>query len=166
VSAPELVFFVPSCYVGASGREHNGPWWGMNEIMKAARTFGKGRPDIQKNDAEAHVASVAAAAMEAQGWSAPEGRCVVVLTFVEMGRNRDPDNVFGGAKYILDALCEPTFMRRDARTGKEIWKHKSGCGAIRDDSQRYVSLRCAIAERTDRRNPGVWVRIRKEEGDE
>lgn len=157
MAAMELCFFVPSCY-----GSHHGPWWGLNEIMKSERLSGK-KPDRQKRDAERHVAEVAAAAMEEHGWVAPEGRCEVVLTFVEMGRNRDPDNIFGGAKYILDALCEPTLMRIDKRTGKQVWKHKSGCSAIRDDSQRYVTLRCAIAEKTDKRAPGVWVRIREED---
>lgn len=154
----ELCFFVPSCY-----GSHRGPWWGMNEIMKSQRSFGKHRRDAQKAGAERHVAAIAASAMREQGWTAPEGRCVVTLTFVEMGRNRDPDNIFGGAKYILDALCEPTLMRLDKRTGRKVWKHANGCSAIRDDSQRYVTLRCAIAKETDRRNPGVWVRIRPEE---
>ena len=158
MSPKELCFFVPSHY-----GSRRGPWWGMNEIMQAQRTFGKKRRDARKAAAEEHVAAIAADAMLAQGWTAPEGRCEVVLTFVEAGRNRDPDNIFGGAKYILDALCEPTFMRVDAKTGHEVWKHRSGCGAIRDDSQRYVTLRCAIADHTDKRNPGVWVRIREEQ---
>lgn len=157
----ELCFFVPSNYRNRHG-SRKGPWWGMNEIMQSQRTYGKRTVDRQKLGAETHVARIARAAMEEQGWQAPEGRCEVILTFVEMGRSRDPDNIFGGAKYILDALCEPTFMRVDKRSGKEVWKHRSGCGAIHDDSQRYVTLRCAIAERTDRQEPGVWVRLKEE----
>ena len=157
----ELVFFVPSNYHNQHG-QRKGPWWGMNEIMQSQRTFGKRRVDRQKAGAELQVATCAAEAMEAQGWTAPEGRTTVTLTFVEAGRNRDPDNVFGGAKYILDALCTPTFMRTDPKTGKEVWKHRSGCSAIRDDSQRYVDLRLAIAEKTDKREPGVWVRLHTE----
>lgn len=162
MSPKELCFFVPSNYKNQHGAR-KGPWWGMNEIMQSQRSFGKGRVDRQKLGAETHVAEIAAHAMAQQGWVAPDGPCEVVLTFVEVGRSRDPDNVFGGAKYIMDALCEPTFMRVDKKTGKEVWKHRSGCSAIRDDSQRYVTLRCAIAERTDRENPGVWVRIRRRE---
>ncbi len=158
MSAKELCFFVPSNYKNQHGAR-KGPWWGMNEIMQSQRSFGKGHVDRQKLGAETHVAEIAAHAMAQQGWVAPAGPCDVSLTFVEVGRSRDPDNVFGGAKYIMDALCEPTFMRVDKKTGKEVWKHRSGCAAIHDDSQRYVTLRCAIAERTDRSNPGVWVRI-------
>ena len=138
MSPKELCFFVPSNYKNQHGAR-KGPWWGMNEIMQSQRSFGKGRVDRQKLGAETHVAEIAAHAMAQHGWVAPDGPCEVVLTFVEVGRSRDPDNVFGGAKYIMDALCE------------------------RDDSQRYVTLRCAIAERTDRENPGVWVRIRRRE---
>lgn len=149
----ELCFFVPSDRAGR-------PWYGLNDVIQAAKSTGKNRPNRQKHDAERHVAEVAAAAMVAQDWTAPAGRCEVVLTFVEVGRSRDPDNIFGGAKYILDALCEPTFSYR-TKQGREVWRHMEGCSAIRDDSQRYIELRCAIAERTDRRAPGVWVRIRE-----
>lgn len=157
MSAQELCFFIPS---NREGR----PWYGMNDIVQAARTTGKGHPDRQKHDAERHVARIAEAAMDEQLWSTPQGRCRVTLTFVEMGRNRDPDNIFGGAKYILDGLCTPVFSHL-TKSGREVWRHKEGCGALVDDSQRYVELRCAIAEETDRRRPGVWVRI-KEEDDE
>lgn len=155
MSARDLCFFVPSDRPGK-------PWYGLNDIIQAARTSGKGRPDRQKHKAEAHAAAIAASAMDEQLWEAPEGRCEVTLTFVEMGRNRDPDNIFGGAKYILDALCEPTYSHA-TKSGREVWRHREGCGAIHDDSQRYVELRCAIADRTDRRNPGVWVRISEKE---
>ncbi len=153
MSPKELCFFVPSNRPGK-------PWYGLNDIIQAARTSGKGRPDRQKHDAERHVARIAAAAMQEQLWEAPDGRCEVTLTFVEVGRNRDPDNIFGGAKYILDALCEPTFSHL-TKSGREVWRHREGCGAIIDDSQRYIELRCAIASDTSRRSPGVWVRIRK-----
>lgn len=158
MSARELCFFVPS-------DRHGKPWYGLNDIIQAARTSGKGRPDRQKHKAEKHVSSIAARAMDEQLWEAPQGRCEVVLTFVEMGRNRDPDNVFGGAKYILDAICTPVFSYR-SKTGRDVWRHAEGCGAIIDDSQRYVELRCAIASETNRRNPGVWVRIREKENHE
>lgn len=153
MSARELCFFVPSDRPGK-------PWYGLNDIIAATRLSGSRHPDWQKLKAEKHAAKYAWEAKVAQGWDAPEGRCEVVLTFVEVGRSRDPDNIFGGAKYIMDALCTPLFHHRDKK-GKEVWRHLNGCGAIHDDSQRYVSLRCAIAERTDRQNPGVWVRIRE-----
>lgn len=155
MSAEELCFFIPSDREGK-------PWYGLNDIIGAAKLSGPNRPDRQKLRAEKHAAEYAADAMLAQGWTAPKGRCEVILTFVEMGRNRDPDNVFGGAKYIMDALCEPMFHHRDKR-GREVWRHANGCSAIHDDSQRYVHLRCAISEEIQRRNPGVWVRIRREE---
>lgn len=156
MSAQELCFFIPS---NREGR----PWYGLNDIVQAARTTGRSHPDRQKHDAERHVARIAEAAMDEQLWTTPQGRCRVTLTFVEMGRNRDPDNIFGGAKYILDALCTPVFSHL-TKSGREVWRHREGCGVIVDDSQRYVELACAIAEKTDRRHPGVWVRIRREKG--
>ena len=152
MSDKELCFFVPSDRPGF-------PWYGINDMMQAIRVTGR-RPNRQKEAAEKWVSAHAYDAMIAQGWVAPEGTCTVTLTFVEMGRNRDPDNIFGGAKYILDALCEPLFHHRDKK-GREIWRHKNGCGALKDDSQKYVELHCAIAERTDKEAPGVWVRIRE-----
>ena len=86
----------------------------------------------------------------------PTSSCEVTLTFVEVGRRRDPDNIFGASKFILDALCTP-----QQRGKKTI--HKHGCGAIVDDSQEYVELRCAIADRVDREHPGVWIRIKRKE---
>lgn len=154
MSARDLCFFVPSDRQGK-------PWYGLNDIIQAARTSGKGRPDSQKHKAERHVARIAADAMQERLWEAPEGRSEVTLTFVEMGRNRDPDNIYGGAKYILDALCEPTYSHT-TKAGREVWRHREGCGAIIDDSQRYVDLRCAIAQDTSRTDPGVWVRIHTE----
>lgn len=154
----ELCFFIPSDRQGK-------PWYGLNDIIQAAKSTGKGRPNRQKHKAEKHVAAIAAKAMDEQLWEAPQGRCEVTLTFVEMGRGRDADNVYGGAKYILDALCTPVLSYR-TKDGREVWRHQEGCRALIDDSQRYVDLRCAIAAETDRRNPGVWVRIREKESHE
>lgn len=148
-----LCFFVTSDRPGK-------PWYGLNDIIQAAKLSGRNRPNFQKDAAEKWVAEKAYVAMIDKDWHAPEGQCEVRLVFVEMGRNRDPDNIFGGAKYILDALCEPLFHHRD-KSGREVWRHRSGCGAIHDDSQKYVDLRCGIADRTDRERPGVWVIIRQ-----
>lgn len=151
-SARELCFFVPSDRPGK-------PWYGLNDIIAAAKIQGS-RPDRQKAAAEKHVCLHARKAMDEQLWEAPEGQCDVILTFVEMGRNRDPDNIFGGAKYVLDALCEPMFHHL-TKSGREVWRHRFGAGALVDDDQRHVALHCAIAEKTDKRRPGVWVRIRE-----
>ena len=148
----ELCFFIPSDRPGR-------PWYGLNDIIAACKLQGR-RPDAQKAKAERHVARHAQQAMDEQLWDAPDGRCEVILTFVEMGTNRDPDNIFGGAKYILDGLCEPMFHHL-TKGGREVWRHRYGCGAIHDDGQKYVELRCALADHIDREHPGVWVRIRE-----
>lgn len=155
MSARNLCFFVPSDRPGK-------PWYGLNDIVQAAKVAGRNRPNYQKDKAEKWVSGHAYDAMIRERWEAPKGRSEVRLVFVEMGRNRDPDNIFGGAKYILDALCEPLFHHRD-KSGREVWRHKSGCGAIHDDSQRYVDLRCGISDKVDRERPGVWVLIREKE---
>ena len=155
----ELCFFVPSNRPGMGGRRK--PWYGLNDIIDNARKnrFGYRR---QKDDAEEYVSRIAAKAMEEQGWTTPDGICTVTLTFVEPHVQRDPDNIFGGAKYIMDALCKPERVGRK-KDGSPRYRHANGCGAIRDDSQRYVRLRVAVAEETNKERPGVWVRIREEQ---
>lgn len=152
--ASEICFFVPS---DRDGR----PWYGLNDIIDMARKSRFGYAH-QKDSAEKHVARIARMTMDEHLWVPPEGQCEVILTFVEMGRNRDPDNIFGGAKFILDALCEPTF-HYVTKSGREVWRHKHGAGVIVDDDQQHVELRCALADRTDRKHPGVWVRIRRKD---
>lgn len=157
MAAGELAFFVPSDRPGMNGRRK--PWYGLNDIIDNARRnrFGYRR---QKDDAEAHVARFARRAMEEQGWEMPEGRCLVTLTFVEPHGQRDPDNIYGGAKYVMDAICAPERVGRK-RDGSPRYRHANGAGCIRDDSQRYVDLRVAICGEFDREAPGVWVRIRE-----
>lgn len=158
--ARDLMVFVPT-----NNRDKHGnpkPLDGTNELVRQARGNAY-RANKRKQENESHVAAHVAAAMEAQGWTAPKGMTTVTLTFVEVGYKRDPDNVFGAAKFILDALCKPQHTGHLSRGGREVVIHASGCGAIEDDSQEYVELRCALAERPDRTNPGVWVRLHTEE---
>ena len=155
-----LTVWVPSNNTDKRGRPQ--PFDGMNEVIRQARgsTYASNARKIAN---ERHVASHVAKAMEEQGWVAPEGRCKVTLTFVEVGQGRDPDNVFGAAKFILDALCTPQHTGRTGRRGNEVVIHRNGCSALVDDSQRYVSLTCELAGETSREHPGVWVRIEEEE---
>lgn len=90
-------------------------------------------------------------AMKEQGWKCPDCRCTVSMTFVEPHRRRDPDNVYGGAKFILDGITE----RHGSRT--------YGAGAIHDDSQRYMRLVLDPDIRVDREHVGCWVTIETEE---
>lgn len=149
----DLCVWVPSNRWDKRGNAQ--PLDGMNEIIRQSRGSAVAAAR-RKDENERHVAHYVARAMADNGWVAPEEVCIVSLTFVEVGYRRDPDNVFGAAKFILDALCTP--QRRG-----NVTIHKHGCGAIVDDSQDYVELRCAIANHVDRERPGVWVRIHRKE---
>lgn len=154
----ELLVWVPS-----NNRDKRGnpqPFDGLNEIIRQARGNSLAA-NARKHKNEKHVAGYVAAEMERTGWTAPAGPCEVTLTFVEVGARRDPDNVFGAAKFILDALCTPVHTGRVGRRGKEVVIHADGCSALVDDSQEYVRLTCRLAEEPSRESPGVWVSIRE-----
>ena len=140
----ELCFFVPSPRRGKRGRPL--AMDGQNDINRAERGNTKAAARA-KHDATAYVAEYAKEAAHDQHWHTPEGRCHVTLTFVEINHRRDPDNIYGGAKYVLDGLTARAAL---------------GAGVIMDDSQKYITLRCALADKTDREHPGVWVRIKEE----
>jgi Holliday junction resolvase RusA-like endonuclease len=65
-------------------------------------------------------------------------RVVLVITWYEPDRRRDPDNIMAGQKFILDGLV--------------------AAGTIPNDSQKYVR---GIVHRfkVDRKNPRVEVEI-------
>lgn len=138
---PTLEFFIPSNRKGKKGGP--APLDGMNELVNAERG-GWGNALKKRNgmNAEKHCRK----AMDDAGWKCPDGRCVVTLTFVETSRGRDPDNVYGGAKFILDGISRPRGLR------------KYGAGAIRDDSQGCIELRYGPIL-VDRGRPGCIVRI-------
>lgn len=125
---PSLEFFVKSNRKGKSGPL---PLDGLNELIAAERA-GYG-PSLKRKNGR-HAQRACAEAMAEQGWETPDGRCRVTLTFVEPHRGRDPDNVYGGAKFILDGITMP-------RGRKE-----HGAGAIVDDSQKWIELALAPIE--------------------
>ena len=142
-----LEFFVPSNKVDKRGNP--APLDGLNELLKAERADWRAGNSLKRaNGLNAQASCLYA--MRASGWKCPEGRCRVTLTFVEPHRRRDPDNVFGGAKFILDGIIRP-------RGGTGF-----GAGAIRDDSQKYIDLRFGEIL-VDKRHPGCWVRIEEEQ---
>ena len=140
----ELCFFVPSPRRDSRGRPL--AMDGLNEIVYHSRA-NFCAANKYKSDATAYVSEIAKHAAHEQHWHTPEGRCHVTLTFVEINHRRDPDNVFAGAKYVLDGLT----ARADL-----------GAGVIMDDSQACITLVCALADKTDKEHPGVWVRIKEE----
>ncbi|MBR1829084.1 MAG: hypothetical protein IJ781_06180 [Atopobiaceae bacterium] len=149
MSADRLVVFIPSPRRGKTGKPL--PFWGMNDIMAADKSSGK-RPDRQKLEAEKYVSKIVAEAMAAQGWSLAE-HVEESLVFVEPHGIRDEDNVYGGVKYINDAISKP-------ETDRKVPRHVNGCAAIVNDNRKCIrKIHLAIAEEVDRDNPGVWLRL-------
>ena len=122
---------------------------GWNEIVDAYRS-NRHKGSERELANVGWVASHVGDAMDEQGW--PEMRskedavpCVVDLLFVERNRRRDIGNIHGGAKYVLDALTR---------------RHRLGCGAIYDDSQRWLKdVTYAVA--IDPESPGIRITVRE-----
>lgn len=150
----ELCVFIPSPRKTKGGRP--APFWGTNEIIDAARK-GRFAYRSQKDKAEKHIARIVAEAMEEQGWTCPDGPVEEWLTFVEPHNGRDEGNVYGGEKYVTDAICTPDLERK-------VPRHKHSCGAIWDDNRKCIKrIHLAIAGEVDRDRPGVWLRLVKVE---
>lgn len=111
---------------------------GMNEIVaanRASRYMGAGMKKQAEEDLRLQ-------------WSFQErrkfpGPVVVKVRFYEKDLRRDDDNVFGGLKFILDALTT--------------------AGIIRDDSPKWCHV---LPERfTDRGRPRIVVEIEERESE-
>lgn len=138
-----LEFFVPSNNVNAEGRPSHLD--GLNELIDAERhgyRIGNALKRRNGRNAQEHCEW----AMRMAKWSCPRRKCRVTLTFVETDRRRDPDNILGGAKFILDGITRPRGKKR------------FGAGAIEDDSQKWVEL-CFGPIEIDKRHPGCKVEI-------
>lgn len=113
--------------------EYPGRLPGLNEIIAAAKR-GKGKYQPYAIMKERYTNEI--------GWLAKKlpkyNRVDITITWYEPNRRRDPDNVVGGTKFIMDGLVAG--------------------GAIKDDSQRYVN---SITHRfeVDRENPRVEIEI-------
>jgi len=136
-----LEFFVPTNKRNKDGSQ--APLDGLNELVAAERAH-YGPALKRKNGMNAEASAIYA--MRAEHWECPKTRSVVTLTFVEPHDRRDPDNVFGGAKFILDGIIKPR--------GRKLY----GAGAIEDDSQKWIDLRYGEIE-VDPDNVGCRVRI-------
>ena len=151
MEAEVLEFFVPSNRMDKRGRKKGMD--GMNEIVKQSRTKAAWA-NIQKNKNEQWIAGYARAAMHKAGWKTRNCLHTVILTFIEPDMRRDDDNVFAGAKFVLDALCKPV-------VGDKRTVHRNGCGAVPDDDPMHVCLLCRRGD-PDVENPGVRVKIIRE----
>ena len=149
-----LEFFVPSNRKNKNGRKQGMD--GMNEIVKQSRAKAAWA-NIRKNQNEQWVAGFARDAMKEAGWKTADCLHTVILTFIEPDMRRDDDNIFAGAKYILDALCKPV-------VGKSRTVHRNGCGAVPDDDPMHVCLLCKRGD-ADPVDPGVKVSIIRESQD-
>lgn len=137
-------FFVPSNRRAKGGEPTHLD--GLNDMVAVGRSRKRGYASRVKKENGLHVEGHCREAMHDCGWETPSGKCLVTLTFVEVDRRRDPDNIFGGAKYILDGITRPRGRR------------KYGAGAIVDDSQKWIELRFGEIL-VDRDRPGCWVDI-------
>ena len=120
-----LRIWVPTNRVDGMGKYTHMDGW--NEILAAFKCSCYTGNALIQEDVH-HVALWAKIAMRQQGWPRMEkGLCLpcrIGLTFVERDRRRDKPNIYGGAKYAIDALTS---------------RHKGGAGAIYDDSQRWLT---------------------------
>ena len=112
--------------------EYPGRLPGLNEIIDAA----KRSPYEYAKMKDRYTSEI--------GWLAKKlpryERVNITITWYEPNRRRDPDNVSGGQKFILDGLVAG--------------------GAIRDDSQRYIN---SITHRfeVDRENPRIEIEVQE-----
>jgi hypothetical protein len=136
-----LEFFVPSN--NHDKRGNPAPLDGLNELVSAERG-GWGNALKKRNGKNAEASCVYE--MRAKGWKCPDVRCKVTLTFVETSKKRDPDNIYGGSKFILDGIIKPK--------GRKLF----GAGAIADDSQKWIDLEFGPIL-VDKARPGCKVRI-------
>ena len=115
--------------------EYPGRLPGLNEIIAAAKQ-GKGKYQPYALMKEQYTSEI--------GWLAKKlprySRVNITITWYEPNRRRDPDNVSGGQKFILDGLVRG--------------------GAIKDDSQRYINN---IEHRfeVDRENPRIEIEVQE-----
>lgn len=128
-----LSFFVPF-QRGADGRPVPHP--GTNELIGEAKS-NRYRYGGLKRTYTLIACSYAAEAARQARWRRPKGRVSVTCRWFERDARRDPDNVMGGVKWLLDGIVK--------------------AGVIADDSQRYVGR--ISHEIGIRRNAGVEVVI-------
>lgn len=149
-----LEFFVPSNRVDKRGRPAHMD--GINDIVGAARANTYLSAKKKREDTE-WVALYARNAMHRCGWETPDELVTVTTIWHETSTSRDLDNVYGGVKYVLDALCSPA--RWSDKKGAYT-RNPFGCGAIVDDSRKYVG-ELVFGVKVDKENPGVLVRVER-----
>lgn len=106
---------------------------GTNEIIAAAKK-GKGKYQPYSIMKSEWTHTIAWLAKKLPAYN----RVDIIITWYEPDRRRDPDNITGGTKFILDSLVV--------------------AGVIKDDSQRYINSIKHLWG-VDRENPRVEVQM-------
>lgn len=154
-----LEFFVPSNRTNHKGAPTHMD--GTNEIVGSGLT-NRNFAGRRKRENTKWVAKFAMREKVRQSWVCPKCRVDVTLTWHEVNAIRDPDNIAGGVKYVMDALGTPSRWSADR---ERYTRNEWGAGVINDDSQRWV--RDIIHHHDiDKDNPGVTVRIETVEEEE
>lgn len=114
------------------------PWASINDWMHAMNVN-----RFKGNDLKKYYTGIAAeyaheAALQA-GWKTPEGKVDIRLVWHEINARRDPDNIMGGIKFVLDGIVK--------------------AGLIRDDSQKHIRAIHHDGIAIDKEDPGVMVTI-------
>lgn len=136
-----ITFFVPSNRTTRTGQLRG--FDGMNELIAAARTNRYVAAKQERENIE-YVMWHAKAAMTKERFKPIKGKAHVHIEFIEPNARRDPSNVLGGVKFILDALTKP-------RAGK------TGIGLIQDDSYKYCDL--TTSQRIVKGTAGAMVTV-------
>lgn len=134
-------FFVPSNRRTRTGQLRG--FDGMNEIIDANRSNRHVGAKQERENIE-YVMWHAKAAMSSQKQKPIEGKAHVHIDFVEPNARRDPSNVLGATKFILDALTKPRAS-------------KPGVGLIQDDSFKYCELTTSF--HVQKGVAGAWVEV-------
>jgi len=107
---------------------------GMNDIIAEAR---KSRW-VSAEQKKYHTELVKWSAIQAK-LPKVEGRVNIHITWYEKSKQRDPDNIHAGTKFLLDGLVQ--------------------AGVIKNDTQRYIGKIDHDEIRVDRNRPRVEIEI-------
>lgn len=110
----QLIVYVSAPYK----RKKPAPWPSTNDYIHALNVNRYAGGALKRKFTEL-VATSARVAMQEQNWQTPSLPVKVHFIWHELNHRRDLDNIRGGAKFVLDGLVM--------------------AGAIKDDSQKYIS---------------------------
>ena|GEM_PF-538776 len=132
--ARPLEFFIHAPKIGGVQK----PWASINDWMHAMNVN-----RFKGNDLKKYYTGIAAeyaheAALQA-GWKTPDVRVDLRIVWHEVNARRDPDNIMGGIKFVLDGIVK--------------------AGLIHDDSQKHIRGIHHDDIVIDKQDPGAMVTI-------